>query len=129
MENRAGFWIRLLALIIDGIIIGIAQYVLSIIFGLFTEMNFWFTWTINLVLIYYVWFQTINKGQTFGKRITNIRVTYLDGGSVSLGSMALREIFGKAISSLILFIGYLMAAGKNKRALHDYIAKTIVIKD
>lgn len=133
MENRAGFWIRAVAAIIDNIIIGVAQFVLSLIFGGGVDPeqgNPVLTGVISLVLVivYFVWFQTKNNGQTLGKKILGIRVTNLDGERVSMGKMFLREIIGKTISGLILFIGYLMAIGKAKRALHDYIAKTIVIR-
>lgn len=133
MEHRAGFWIRAVAAIIDSIIIGIAQFVLSLIFGGGFDperADNGVTWIIStvLILVYYVWFQTRNNGQTFGKKVTGIKVTNLDGERVTMGRMFLREVIGKIISSLILFIGYLMALGKSKRALHDYIAKTIVIR-
>jgi uncharacterized RDD family membrane protein YckC len=136
MEHRAGFWIRFIALIIDSIILGVVQFVvqfvLSALFSGFIdpEMSLVVTSIINFILtfLYFVWFQTKNNGQTFGKKITGIRVTNLDGGRVTIGKMTLREIVGKTISTLILLIGFLMAAGKTKRALHDYIAKTIVTR-
>lgn len=131
--KRAGFWIRFVAMIIDGIIIGIAQFVLSLIFGggfdpEFTNTGLGLIISLLLVLIYYVWFQTKNNGQTLGKKITGIRVAEIDGDQVTIGKMFLREVIGKFLSALIFFIGYLIAAGKSKRALHDYLAKTIVIR-
>jgi uncharacterized RDD family membrane protein YckC len=132
LNNRAGFWIRFVATLIDGLIIGVIQFVLSFILGdiMDPETNMGASTVINLILtiIYFVWFQTYNNGQTFGKKITGIRVANLDGGKVSFGMMFIREIIGKTISALILLIGFLMAAGKSKRALHDRIAKTIVIR-
>ncbi|MBM7660165.1 putative RDD family membrane protein YckC [Bacillus mesophilus] len=132
MENRAGFWIRFVALIIDSLILGVIQFIISMLFvGLDDpEAGTMVTSVISLVLtiVYFVWFQAKNNGQTFGKKLTGIRVANVDGSRVSMGMMALRELIGKMISTLILFIGYLMAAGKSKRALHDYIAKTIVIR-
>ncbi|QOY34915.1 RDD family protein [Anaerobacillus isosaccharinicus] len=131
--ERAGFWIRFVAMFIDGIIIGIIQFALSAIIGggfdpetANTGLDILISFL--LIFVYYVWFQSKNHGQTFGKKITGIRVTTIDGEPVTIGKMFLREIIGKAISTFILFIGYLMAAGKAKRALHDYLAKTIVIR-
>jgi uncharacterized RDD family membrane protein YckC len=41
----------------------------------------------------------------------------------------LREIIGKIVSSIILFIGYLMILWDGKKqGLHDKIAGTVVIK-
>lgn len=131
MEYRAGFWIRLIAFIIDTIILSLVQFVLSFLIRDYslTEMNV-LTTVINIILtfLYFVLLQVKFNGQTLGKKITGIRVANLDGGRVSIGKMALREIVGKFVSSLILLIGFLMAAGKSKRALHDYMAKTIVIR-
>ncbi len=131
MEYRAGFWIRLIAFIIDTIILSLVQFLLSflILDYSLTEMNV-LTTVINIILtfLYFVLLQVKFNGQTLGKKITGIRVANLDGGRVSIGKMALREIIGKLVSSLILLIGFLMAAGKSKRALHDYMAKTIVIR-
>lgn len=132
MEHRAGFWIRFIALIIDSIILGIVQFVIQIVFNGFIDPEFSIVITsiVNLIIaiLYFVWFQTNNNGQTLGKKVTGIRVTNLEGERVTIGKMVLREIVGKTISTLILFIGFLMAAGKQKRALHDYVAKTIVIR-
>ena len=131
MEYRAGFWIRLIAFIIDTIILSLVQFLLSflILDYSLTEMNV-LTTVINIILtfLYFVLLQVKFNGQTLGKKITGIRVANLDGGRVSIGKMALREIIGKLVSSLILLIGFLMAAGMSKRALHDYMAKTIVIR-
>jgi uncharacterized RDD family membrane protein YckC len=132
MENRAGFWIRFIALILDSIILGVVQFVLSLVLGGFIdpETSIVVTTIMNLILtfIYFVWFQTKNNGQTFGKKVTRIRVANEDGGHVTIGRMTLREIVGKTVSTFILLIGFLMAAGKSKKALHDYIAKTIVVR-
>jgi uncharacterized RDD family membrane protein YckC len=132
MEHRAGFWIRFVAFVIDGIIISVIQFLLSLIFGdlMDVETNPGSSSFINLILtiIYFGWFQTYLRGQTLGKKITGIRVTTLDGSKVKLGRMLLREIIGKTVSALILLIGFFMAAGKSKRALHDRMAGTIVVR-
>ena len=126
MEHRAGFWIRFIANIIDSIILVVVQFVISLLIGDFVDAEV----TIELILtfLYFVLFHALNNGQTIGKKITGIRVVSLEGGQVTIGKMIVREVFGKIISSLILLIGFLIAAGKSKRALHDYIAKTIVIR-
>jgi uncharacterized RDD family membrane protein YckC len=132
MEHRAGFWIRFVAFVIDGIIISVIQFLVSLIFGdlMDVETNPGSSSFINLILtiIYFGWLQTYLKGQTLGKKITGIRVTRLDGSEVKLGRMLLREIIGKTVSALILLIGFFMAAGKAKRALHDRMAGTIVVR-
>ncbi|MFT4414233.1 RDD family protein [Fredinandcohnia humi] len=130
MDNRAGFWIRFIALLIDSIILGIVEWIISALLGAITDPEGILISIINLIIgiLYFVVFQTKYNGQTLGKKITGIRVINVDGGNVSIGKMALREIIGKTISAIILLIGYLMAAGKAKRALHDYLAKTVVVR-
>lgn len=132
MEQRAGFWIRFFAGAIDSIVISVALFVLILAFGgvVGPETNAVMTLMISLILsfFYYVRFQTKNNGQTFGKKIAGIRVVTLHSEPVTVGKMFLREIIGKTISAFILLIGFFMAAGKSKRALHDYLAKTIVIR-
>ena len=56
----------------------------------------------------------------------DIIVTDLHGNRVSFGR-ATGRYFAKIISSIILFIGYLMIAfTEKKQGLHDIIAETLV---
>lgn len=69
-------------------------------------------------------------GQTLGKTFFGIRVVNADD-SASLTSKQVigREIFGKAISGLMLGIGYLMMFWNPKRqTFHDKICATKVVK-
>ncbi|MDC3418002.1 RDD family protein [Aquibacillus salsiterrae] len=128
--EKAGFWIRAIALIIDSILVGILDWIISAVFGANNDPNQLVSIIISLVIAigYYVWFQSFNNGQTFGKKIMGIRVTKLDGERVGFGNMFLREIIGKFLSALTLFIGYIIAASPKKRALHDYVAGTMVVR-
>jgi uncharacterized RDD family membrane protein YckC len=57
-----------------------------------------------------------------------IIVTDVDGDQASFGSATGRAL-GKYLSSLILYIGFLMIAfTKKKQGLHDKIAGTLVIR-
>lgn len=67
-------------------------------------------------------------GGSIGKLLTGIRVRRKDGGKASLGTTTLR-FFAKIVSTLIFFIGYLIAFfDKKKQALHDKVANTLVLK-
>jgi uncharacterized RDD family membrane protein YckC len=58
----------------------------------------------------------------------NIKVVMADGGKVSF-ARAIGRHFAKFISGMILGIGYIMAGfDDQKRALHDRICDTRVIK-
>lgn len=65
-------------------------------------------------------------GQTPGKMAAGIRVIRADGEPVVVGR-ALGRAAGEYLSSIVLGLGYLIAAFGEKRALHDYVAGTRVI--
>jgi Tfp pilus assembly major pilin PilA/uncharacterized membrane protein YeaQ/YmgE (transglycosylase-associated protein family) len=64
---------------------------------------------------------------TIGKRVVGIVVTDLNGDRIGFGR-ATGRYFGKILSSIILLIGYLMAAfTQRKQGLHDMLASTLVL--
>ena len=65
-------------------------------------------------------------GHTPGKSALGIRVVGSDGRSPTLVRAIIRESLGKLLS-LILWIGFLMTIGKQKRGLHDRISGTEVV--
>lgn len=68
------------------------------------------------------------KQATLGKQALGIYVTDLDGNQITFLKATLRY-FAKILSTLILFIGYIMVAFTEKRqGLHDMIAGTLVLK-
>lgn len=70
----------------------------------------------------------IFSGQTIGKILTGLRIVRLDGRSASIGSILLRQILGYGLTAASLGIGFLISVFSSKgRALHDYIAGTVVI--
>jgi len=70
----------------------------------------------------------LNRGQTVGKMAVGIKVVDKEGKTPTLGQAALREIVGKTISAIILYIGFLMIAwDKQKQGLHDKIAETYIV--
>ena len=135
----AGFWIRVGAWFIDYIILAIATAVVYIPFtfmGVFsTEKPALFitiqliTTLLNFIIpaVYDTWF--VGKyAATPGKMACKLKVVMADGERVSYGR-AIGRHFAKFISALILGIGYLMAAfDDQKRALHDRICDTRVVK-
>jgi len=138
---KAGFWIRLVAWVIDKILVGLLQVALG---GLLLLAGFSYTplvdnnlgalaqliWLFTIVvnIVYYVLF-TGHCGQTPGKMAVRVRVIRRDGEPISYGRAFFREVPGKFISAVILGIGYLMVAfDDQKQGLHDRMADTYVIK-
>jgi len=84
---------------------------------------------LSLILngIYEIW-MVARYGATVGKMLLRLRVTMVDGGNLSYGRSAARH-FAKYVSGLILYIGYIMTGvDEEKRALHDRMCDTRVVK-
>lgn len=138
-QEYAGFGIRLLAWLIDTILLSIVGGVLAgilVVTGTTrgTENIVGYTNVLSNLLsliisfVYFVFLQA-KYGQTLGKKVMNIKVVTASGGTPSMLTFFLREIIGKFISALIIMIGYLMVLwDPKKQALHDKIAGTYVVK-
>jgi uncharacterized RDD family membrane protein YckC len=78
--------------------------------------------------LYYAIFESSSWQATLGKKALGLEVTDLAGNRISFGR-ATGRFFAKIISTLILFIGYIMAGfTEKKQALHDILAGTLVIR-
>jgi len=133
LARPAGFWIRAVAVVIDGVALNIAQAVLVLAawllfgWGITVRPVRAASWVLGLFLgsLYPIIFHW-QWGQTLGKMAMQIRVVTVAGGPLSLGQAALRQV-GSWISALAAGIGYVMAGLRSdKRALHDLIADTRV---
>lgn len=129
-QRYAGFWIRFVAALIDGILLAIVNYIIGLLFGLMfgesaANIASLFAWVISIG--YYVVYQQ-KYAQTIGKKAMNIKVVTYDGKTPTMFTFFLREIIGKFISAIILLIGYFMVIwDAKKQALHDKIANTYVV--
>lgn len=129
----AGFWRRLAAYFIDGIIIGVITTIISVIASILALINVYIAIVGSLLaiiisIVYFVGFWAW-LGQTPGKIALGVKVVKLDGSPIGFGVALLRYI-GYIISTIILYIGFLMIAFHGqKRGLHDLIAGTIVISE
>ena len=122
--NYAGFWRRLVAVIIDGVILGAITGVLMAIFGAQQAAS----WLGSIIgIIYIIGFWTW-RGQTPGKMVMGIKIIKTDGSPIGIGRAILRYV-GYLVSTIIICIGYLMIAWDSKKqGLHDKIAGTYVVK-
>jgi uncharacterized RDD family membrane protein YckC len=77
--------------------------------------------------LYYAGFESSRSQATPGKVLMHLVVTDLAGNRVSFARATLRFV-GKYISTLIIFIGYLMIGlTKKRQGLHDKIAGCLVL--
>ncbi len=125
-QPYAGFWVRVLAWIIDVIIVGVIVRIafaadpgIHIVgFGL----GFFGGWLYEALLT------SSSMQATLGKLVLGMRVTDLQGQRITFGRATARH-FAKYLSTAILGIGYLMVAfTEKKQGLHDMIAGTLVVK-
>lgn len=81
-----------------------------------------------LLWLYFAWFESSSKQATWGKQLLGIKVVDKNGQRISF-ARATGRFFGKILSYVIFYIGFIMAAFTNrKRALHDIIVETYVVK-
>jgi len=133
----AGFLVRAVALLVDGLIASAAIVLLAFVSGFMLGLLFGgnqasfealvITLQIALVIGYSLYFLT-QHGATPGKMLFGLRVVdTATGGRPSVGQALLRETVGRCLSALF-FIGYLMVlARSDRRALHDMLAGTAVL--
>ncbi len=143
----AGFWLRFVALIIDGIVIGIPLVV--IYFGILGSAMVGITHTDNpgemlaAILprifmlgaiavvahwLYWALMESSSWQATLGKKALGIYVTDMEGRRISFGRASGR-FFSKIISGMILYVGFIMAGfTEKKQALHDMIASCLVLR-
>jgi uncharacterized RDD family membrane protein YckC len=134
-KPAAGFWVRVAAALIDGIILFVIQIIVAFAFAVvYTAGSGAITATI---LVYafslgggalYEALAVYQYQATVGKMAMGLEVVRTDGSSLSLGR-AFGRHFAKYISSITFGIGYLMVAfDDRKRGLHDMICDTQVVR-
>ncbi|HTC63803.1 MAG TPA: RDD family protein [Candidatus Saccharimonadales bacterium] len=148
------FWARLVAYLIDSLIVGlpsmIALFAAIFFLGSFgvmvhqthadpdavramiaTLIPIFILGMLALMIIHWLYFAGMESSArqgTIGKSVMSLRVSDLEGKRISFGH-ATGRFFAKIVSGMIPFlIGYLMAAfTEKKQALHDLIAGTLVL--
>ena len=132
----AGFWIRTVALVLDSIILAIPLGVIWYLFWPDPDIpasgNLFFAASAiaGLKIFYFAGLWASPMQATVGQKMCRLRVIHdRDDPRVSF-STAMGRLLAMALSSLTLGIGYIMAAFTDrKRALHDMLAGTCVIRD
>jgi uncharacterized RDD family membrane protein YckC len=78
--------------------------------------------------LYFALMESSTWQATLGKKALGLEVTDLEGKRIGFGRASGR-FFGKILSVLILWIGFIMAGfTEKKQALHDMLAGTLVIR-
>jgi uncharacterized RDD family membrane protein YckC len=137
-----GFWIRVVAAIIDAILVRVVVSPIHLVFGglglagmmsgihplglailgggvtlIATLFGSW---------LYEAFMESSSYQATLGKMIFGMKVTDLNGNRISFERATGRH-FAKWLSAMILFIGYIMVGfTERKQGLHDLLAGTLV---
>ena len=119
-KRYAGFWWRVLAGLIDNIILAIISVALSFIVPFIGVFIYW---------LYFVILQSSEKRSTLGMRVCDIKIH--DEHFNKLGFWRLTgRYFATGLSGIILLIGFFMIGfTQRKQGLHDLITRTIHTKD
>lgn len=126
--EKIGFLTRVLAFIIDAVLLGVVNGILTaVLFG--GDMGQGQGLGTIIGLAYYVYFwSSAGGGQTLGMKALGIRVVKTDGTALSVTGAIIRYV-GLIIAFVVLFIGVIWVAfDANKQGWHDKIAGTYVVK-
>lgn len=135
-HRPAGFWIRLLAFILDGlivdaVIVGALAANLAIsgrglfeVLGALPKLGpVLFVFGVIYTIFFWAW-----RGATPGKMALGLKIVMSDGTDIGFVRALVRYV-GYFVSGIILGIGFLMIAfTRGKRGLHDKLADTQVIR-
>jgi uncharacterized RDD family membrane protein YckC len=153
-----GFWLRLVAYIIDGIIVTVLFFLLAFllaavglidfnafmavdtaaeagaepdpaaVMAMFKQIGLIYLLGFILAWLYEALLTSSAMQATPGKMVFGMRVTTLDGQQVGFGR-ATGRFFGKIVSGMIFYIGFIMVAfTERKQGLHDMMASTLVVR-
>jgi uncharacterized RDD family membrane protein YckC len=155
LEDYAGFWKRLLAYILDAIVLYIPNLLIMQALGggaaeatlqqailaaggnpelmvaaygqYYETMRLAIVLTSLLAWLYFAWCESSAWQATPGKLAMGLRVTDLNGRRISF-PRALGRYAAKLLSAMTLLIGFLMIAWTGrKQGLHDLLAGTLVL--
>lgn len=121
---RAEFGTRLVAWLIDVVLVGIVNLVLRVVAG--SAVGALLDFIVSIA--YAVYFIQSPSGQTIGMHVMNIRaVDAQTGGRVEVGKAVIRWLVG-VVSAFVCFVGYLwMLWDPEKQTWQDKVAGTYVV--
>lgn len=130
-----GFWIRVLAVLVDSVVlmaIGIVLVTVSVmgavVIGELGALIGQLLWVL-VVFLYFPLMHASARQATFGKQMLGMKVTDYAGNRISL-LRSFGRYLGTWVSSAVMGIGYLMAGFTSKKqALHDLLASTLVVRE
>jgi uncharacterized RDD family membrane protein YckC len=146
----AGFWRRMLAMVIDVFALAVICSIIILISSPFRWFGFEGLWgstevlnepvwravpyviagnvisllvSVSYFIAFWVW-----RGQTPGKMLLGVKVVRQDGSKPTIG-VALLRCLGYIVSTAVVFIGFIwIAFDSRKQGFHDKMAETYVVR-
>ena len=147
----AGFLIRLVAYLIDSVIIGVIGSIIlmpamilyfaaifasssndpNVTFLLIAVLLMFLTVLIELVVValYYAWFESSKYMGTPGKILLKLKVTDANGNRISLVTALLRFILKNVLNQFFWIGSLFILFSDKKQGIYDLLLNTYVIKD
>ena len=123
VRSYGGFWIRVLAAVVDSFILLFPAVLIEQTLG--TQAGL-LAWVIDW--LYYAGFESSMNQGTLGKMVCGLRVADTQGNRISFGR-ATGRYFAKILSAIPLCLGFAMVGWtREKRGLHDFLAGTVVLR-
>lgn len=134
--DLAGFWRRLVAYIIDALVVGVVSGVIAAILrapandvaGLSTRSGL-ISLIVGVLYFGYLWSR---NGQSLGYMALGMRLIQISGTPVSFGVAAVRYILIYLSFALCLIpaiiSAFMIGLGSQKQAIHDAIVGTLVVR-
>ncbi len=124
---RAGFWIRIAALFIDAVIVGVGLHILVLPAFLLFPVFFLFSPRLLILAVYGALMWKF-KGTTIGGMVCGLHVVRLDGRPIEWDTAIVRAL-GCILSAAAFCLGFIwIAVDDGKQAWHDKIAGTAVVR-
>ncbi len=156
-QGLAGFWRRLLAFIVDIVVVVFFGYVLGCFFEeQFVQLGYYAPWVGFLVCVLYsgVMNSRVGHGQSVGKRLLKVKVVDEDGVAVPVGKSFVRAfvlclpffidktmippivsiqrnlalVFLVSVGMIGGLVYFYLFNGRTRQTLHDLVVKTFVVK-
>lgn len=121
---RADFATRLVAFVVDYVVLGTVSLVAILLFN----DGLGFLIALLAPPAYYTWFEGSPSGQTPGKRLLGIRVVdAATGRSIGHGHALVRSVM-RIVSAMLCWVGYLwMLWDPERQTWHDKVAGSVVV--
>ena len=129
-SERAGFWRRFAAAVVDAILLVLVALPISAAAGMPMGESVLAQFIVTVISAVYVSVLEGRSGQTLGKRAMGIWVVDADTGGPIGVSRAVGRWFARIVSTIPLYLGYLwMLWDREKQTWHDKMAATVVVPD